>query len=387
MRIGILTFIHTNNFGANLQCYALQHVIKRMGFSVDVIDLYRPHDKGYLSCVKDKERFGALYSYHSLRDYRSRFNKIIMKFILSLKRRKVCQDNEDGFEKFRKTYIHLTSKSFRNITQLYEEFPAGTYTHIVVGSDQVWNYTGDFSKEPFFLTFDNQARKISYAASLGHSTIPQKVAEKYSQWLKDFYCISVREESGVAAISKIVDRDVVQTIDPTFLLSKGEWLKAFSIDRLQYSENIVLVYMLSLSIASIELAQTLARLLGCSVKIITDKPVIKKFENCEFLHNQDPCSFISLYRNAKFVVTNSFHGTAFAINFNIPFITIDKKGARLNTRKVEILKQFNLLDRYIVEGDLYNASSLLKCDFTFANKIMYEERNKSIYFLTKSFEV
>ena len=77
MKIGILTFIHTRNFGANLQCFALQHQLSLMGYDSEVINLYRPDDKGYLPCEDDKKRFPKLYSYHSLKDYRKRINKFI----------------------------------------------------------------------------------------------------------------------------------------------------------------------------------------------------------------------------------------------------------------------------------------------------------------------
>lgn len=384
MKVGILTFIHTNNYGANLQCFALQHTIQSMGYDVEVIDLYRPVDKGYESCKNDKVQFSGIYKYHSLKDYRSKLNKCIASVIYRFfVKHKQLNDKQNGFVSFHKQYIQFSNEKYLNFSQIYKNFPQCKYSHLITGSDQVWNYSTDFSKEPFFLTFATNSKKISYAASVGHSNLPPVVKQKYAKWLKDFAAISVREESAVTAISEITEKPVSRVLDPTFLLDKEEWLRLLSINTSD-SKGYVLVYMLSLSEEVISYAKSVAKLLDCKVKIITNRPYYKSFDDCEFLRTEDPRGFVELYCNALFVVTNSFHGTAFAINFNIPFVTIDKQRGRLNSRKQNLLDLFGLSDRYICEGDEHEPMKLINCDFRNANLILKGERKKSESFLKEA---
>lgn len=386
MKIGILTFIHTRNFGANLQCFALQHTLESMGYDAEVINLYRPVDKGYVPCDNDKIRFAGIYRYHSFKDYRSKINKLIVPLINRiLGRHKNNKEKPDGFLSFQKQFIHFSSEEYHNFTRIYSDFPQNKYSHLITGSDQVWNYSTVFSKEPFFLTFSNTNKtiKVSYAASLGHLSLPNEVQKKYKDWLKGFAAISVREESAVAAITPLTDKKVFRVLDPTLLIEKKEWLRSLSINSSE-SEGYVLVYMLSLSEQVIAFARSVAKMLKCSVKIITSRPYFKSFDDCEFLRSENPRSFVELYSKALFVVTNSFHGTAFAINFNIPFVTIDKSGGRLNSRKQCLLALFKLDKRYVLESDNLNLDFFIHCDFCEANRIMEIERNKSMFFLKET---
>lgn len=384
MKIGILTFIHTNNYGANLQCFALQHTIQSMGYDVDVIDLYRPVDKGYESCKKDKVQFSGIYKYHTLKDYRSKLNKCIASVIKRFfTKQKQLNDKQNGFASFHKQYIQFSNEKYLNFSQIYENFPQSKYSHLITGSDQVWNYSSYFSKEPFFLTFAKNSIKISYAASLGHSSLPPSVKQKYAKWLKDFTAISVREESAVTAISEITKKTVSRVLDPIFLLDKEEWLRSLSINA-SNQKGYVLVYMLSLSEEVISCAKRVAKLLDSKVKILTNRPYYKLFDDCEFLRTENPKGFVELYCNASFVVTNSFHGTAFALNFNIPFVTIDKQGGRLNTRKKYLLDLFGLSSRYIYEGDEFDPTKLMYCDFKNVNEVLKCERKKSESFLKEA---
>lgn len=384
MKIGLLTFVHSGNFGANLQCFALQHILESLGHDVDVINLYRPLDKGYSYCENDKSQFAGIFKYRSYKDYRSKLNKFIATIlnIISLKggSNKI---KKEGFVWFQNKYIHLSSEEYRNFSQLYMNFPQYKYTHLITGSDQVWNYTTDYSIEPFFLTFANTSKKISYAASVGHPDLPFEVKVKYRMWIKDFTSISVREESAMTAIKDITEKTVVRVLDPTLLIDKKEWLSSLEIN-ISNEDRYVLVYMLSLSEQVINFARNIAKLNGCKVKIITSRPYHKSYDECVFLRSENPKSFVELYSNALYVVTNSFHGTAFAINFNIPFVTIDKKSSRLNNRKKELLELLRLEDRYYLENEPLDIEKLQRCNFIRSNEILKAERSKSISFLNDS---
>lgn len=383
MKIGILTFIHTKNYGANLQCFALQYKLNKMGYDTEVLNLYRPIDKGYLQCASDENRFSILYTYKSWKDYKSRFNKTFVRFLHKLglfaeKGEGILKD--DGFTKFQHNYIKFSNKCYRNYTELYEQFPHELYSHLIVGSDQVWNYASRFPKEPFFLTFTEIPKKISYAASLGHTSIPSKIKPILANWLSSFSAISVREESAVAAISEITNLPVKTNIDPIFLLDKKQWMEALTISE-NSEDKYVLVYMLSVSEPTIMLAQKVAEKLHCGIKIITSRPLVNKPSGCEVLKSEDPRSFVEHYTRASFVVTNSFHGTAFSIDFNIPFVTMDKPGGRLNSRKGDLLKLLHLENRNLFEGQDYVLEDILSCDFLDANIEIERQRTYSMEYL------
>ena len=390
MKIGILTFIHTHNYGANLQCLALQTFIMSLGHDVEVIDMYRPVDKGYDPCKEDRRLFPPLHRNNSFKDYQARINKYVASIIKKVRRRYTSEKpKKGGFLAFQEEYIHFSEEKFSNINQLYKEFPQGKYDVVFTGSDQVWNYDSAYSKEPFFLTFVEKSKKVAYAASLGHDSVPDKVSVIYSKWLNTFSAISVREDTAVTALSKITKKEIVQTLDPTLLLSKTEWAGLLSLESDQSQScddnGYILVYMLSVSTSVMKTAIKIADALKCSLKIITNRPLLFKGEY-ELLQGLNPRSFVQYYSKARFIVTNSFHGTAFAINFNIPFVTVEKEGARLNARKTSLLKLFNLEKRKVYEGDDVDIDSILDCDFTEVNAILAAERAKSIQFLKSSLE-
>ena len=161
----------------------------------------------------------------------------------------------------------MTKRKFYNFDSLYVA-DWSLFTHFIVGSDQVWNFENPFSPEPYFLTFvPETAKKISYAASLGHKILPNIVAKKYKQWLANFDSISLREQEGAELISRLLKKDVKCVLDPTLLLSKQEWYDKFDLVN-ENVEKYVLVYVLVHSDYSINLAKYIASKLDLKVKLI-----------------------------------------------------------------------------------------------------------------------
>lgn len=360
MKIGILTFLHAFNYGAELQSFALQYKLRSLGYDVEVLDVYRPLDKEYKHTKNEKERFAPLYSYKNVSDIKSKFHKFVSSLcesFLTFFYQKYYKQRKIAFDEFHSRFTRVSERKYYNYLELYNyKMP---YTHIIVGSDQVWNYTNPFSVEPYFLTFANNIKKISYAASIGHDQLPDVLEPLYKKWLIDFDKLSLRESQGVEIVKSITKRnDVVCTLDPTILLTKEEWMEAFSIKNTNGNPYIIM-YLLSKSDFSIKIAKYISKKYGMDIKLITtDAFRLFKDRSIQYYCGVSPQEFVSLYANASFAITNSFHGTAFAVNFGIPFISTTRKTKRVNSRFINLLTKVKCIDRLMYESDCINYTAI-----------------------------
>ena len=235
MKIGILTFQTTNNFGAILQSYALQQVLKNYGHEPEVINYQCEYiSKPYrLLNLKKKGVAGYLFG--------------LIGYICYLPRTKCC----NNFRKIIKYTSPLDSQSINAIEDSYDMY--------IAGSDQIWNYkltNGDFTYLLDFVKKDS--KKFSYAASIGVNDIEPIYQESYKMLLEKFSRISVREKQGAELIEHLAHLDAHIVLDPTLLLAPSDWLKVAKKPKI--NENYILVYQLGIS-------QKLVRF----VKMLSDK--------------------------------------------------------------------------------------------------------------------
>lgn len=380
-RIAILTFLHAYNYGAELQCFALQYKLHLLKYEVEVIDLYRPMNKEFVKSNNYKQ----IFIFKDRRTLRRKVNIFIMHSLSNLLRliyRKRSKNRKRLFYGFHEKNTNLTKRKFYNFDSLYVA-DWSLFTHFIVGSDQVWNFENPFSPEPYFLTFvPETAKKISYAASLGHKILPNIVAKKYKQWLANFDSISLREQEGAELISRLLKKDVKCVLDPTLLLSKQEWYDKFDLVN-ENVEKYVLVYVLVHSDYSINLAKYIASKLDLKVKLIAVSvwsPYAGK-RGIEILYNVGPKEFIELFANASFVVTNSFHGTAFSVNFNKPFYSTPRSKNLVNSRFTSLLNKVGLADRLLYDGSEFPSKIITDIDFESVNMRLEKERQHSLSYL------
>jgi uncharacterized protein YdeI (BOF family) len=204
-------------------------------------------------------------------------------------------------------------------------------------------------------------------------------------WIKGFDKISVREQSGAELLGGLTDKKVNVVCDPVVLLERKYW-DEFAIAP-KYKKPYILVYFLENNHGSRDLIDYLHKTLGYEVVLLNEyirdfvKPYHKKY-------SASPEEFVGLFKNASFIYTNSFHGTAFATIFNKPFITAiakDQENAKNNndSRKIDFLKNLGLEDRLYTDG-LPEKDFLLNINFDQANKILNDFRSKSLYYLKNS---
>lgn len=379
MKIAILTFLHAFNYGAELQAFALQRKLRNIGYDVTLLDVCRPgKNPEYIMT----DYFKPIFAFTDNQTKTSGRNRLLSKYLTAFfklifpKRDKV---RHDRFYSFHKQYTNLSTKKYLNFDALYSE--SFDFTHFIVGSDQVWNFTNGFSPEPYFLTFAKGAKRISYAASLGHSSIPDEIVPLYKEWINNFDSISLREKEGVEVISTLTQKKVEHVLDPTLLLNKGEWLSSLGISQKTNKEKYVLVYLLSKSDFSVKLAQKIAKQIGGIVKIIVPNvwsPYMLT-AGVEPLYNAGPKEFIELFAGASFAVTNSFHGTCFSVNFNIPFYSTPHSTKKTNSRFVSLLSSVGLSDRILYDGT--NSEITMNVDFSQPNTRLEQLRNKSLEYI------
>lgn len=372
MKIGILTFKPTNNYGGILQAFAMMHIIKDLGhtpvFLNRVINYKQPLHKRLISYAK---RFIKKYL----------FNKKNIKRIINQPTASESLYISKKTKEFIDREIFPQSKdlySTDDLAKISEKFDA-----IIVGSDQIWRKDYCFDAwYNYFLNFVSKKKviKVSYAASWGLDNWPYNRFEtkRLSTLLQDFTSISVREKSGVELCRRHLNVLAEHVLDPTMLLNidiykllsnKGDKpvgnLLLYVIDPNKNTDNIIKDLSLNYHPFSVFVKSK-------NIDDEIDERVYPSVYN-----------WLSGFVNTEIVFTDSFHGCVFSILFNKPFVVYANKN-RGRTRFESLLSIFGLenriIDSYINVESLYNSS----INWTNVNSILNEERNKSINFLRES---
>lgn len=359
-KVGILTMHKVQNFGSALQAFALQYVVDKLGFDAYIIDYKFPNiahgalDLGFIQCIKTI--VGKLFN--------------LTPGCVSLNK----------FDSFYKNYFKL-SQSYSDKEQVYSNPPICDI--YMTGSDQVWN--PKFIKEDmtFYLDFIADVKKIAYAPSFGVSEISER-CEEIKKSLRSYDHLSVREKSGAELIERLISKDVPVVLDPTLLLSAEEWNKLMNVE-VYGKEKYVFLYLQKYSFdpsSKMEiLLKRIQRELGWKVYTTCKLPA-----SCDGLYvnveDAGPLDFLRLVRNASYIITASFHGTAFAVNYNIPFNSIVLSKNVSDDRQLAFLRLVNLENRCLL---LDNIDSF-EFDFSSLNieDILNSLRRNSIAYLNQS---
>ena len=361
--VAIMTWHTYDNYGSVLQAYALRNKIKELGYkNVDLIN-YLPRAKR----IKFIKRINS---------------KNIQRKILNsrVEIKQLSAEKKEKFNAFRNKNFTYTQKC-NDATELFNL--NDKYDKFICGSDQIWAPT--VFDENYFLSFvSNDSKKISYAPSLGLTSIENEYTkEKIKKLVNRINAISVREEQGKKIIEKISNKNVKVVLDPTLLLDKKEWNENFNLECEE--KDYIIFYCLGGNKKNYKIAKMIAKKLGKKLKVIPSD--ILDYQKNE-TQNASPEEFLKLIYNAYLVITDSFHGTIFAINFNVPFITLKRfKDNKLsqNSRIYNILKKVKLENRIYKHNENYFLENI-KIDFSNCNKIMEKERRESIEFLRQALE-
>ncbi len=361
MKIGILTYHRSQNFGALLQAIALRKCLANLGHEVYFIDYWPDYHRQMYKVInwdllKMPEGMRSLYFFvRNLWLYGSR------------KRR------YDVFNNFISKHILTRALPYNDHTK---------YDAVIYGSDQIWRkqpglgnkfnpvYFGD-NIIPTDLT-------ISYAASMGSIHSEENDKKFLNEKLSKFHKVLVRESSLMHLLEDCgIDSSVV--VDPTLLLTADDWIKLFDI-KTENQPDYLLFYDLQKGNIPYYAVKEFAKRHGLKIKVVSGEPFSHKESDVEFLDYADPATFVNLFYNAKFVLTSSYHGLVFSLLFNKDFYTIFK----INKGRAEsLLKELELSDRMLAP-DIQNIPDLSTIDYTKVNKKIKEESERSIRMLKEA---
>jgi hypothetical protein len=342
MKVGVITFWQSNdNYGQQLQCWALQQALIRLGHDPFLIR----YDADYASTRRKttKEKIGMVITV-----------KPLFKYLCSKwSHRKAYKFNEDkketsinrNFKSFREEKLNVSPTIYKGINELRSHPPvADVY---ITGSDQVWAKLLDNPEnEAFFLNFgDNRVRRIAYAPSFSMPEYPKNLRNRLRKQLSHFNAISVREETG-KRICENVGVHVITVLDPTLLLSQDVYngLIGFT-----FTELYLYIYHLNVMEAE-ELAwsqiKSYSERNGLKVKATTSSGYIpgrEMLDGANYEYSTIP-QWLNNIKCAQCVITPSFHGVVFSLIFHtrVIFMPLEGPRGRGNNRVIDLFKKLGL---------------------------------------------
>lgn len=370
MKIAILTLPLLNNYGGILQCYALQTVLQRMGHDVKVLS---------------KPQYGISYYWiYPLSVCKRMFKHYVLRQDIP-----ILKAPHEYMRKYIDEFVKININ--RYVKRRWSKKMSDRFDAIVVGSDQVWRpeYFEYSSIEDAFLSFtkDSLIKRIAYAASFGVDSclFNSEQLQKCRPLLQKFNAVSVREKSGIDICKLYFGVDAVQSIDPTLLLCNEDYnvlIKRRCTDKFGCG---LLTYILDDSVEKksiIESVMKETKLQSYRAGFDFLDKNISLYKIIQMPVEQWLCGF----RDAKMIVTDSFHGCVFSIIFHKPFIAI-ANSERGMTRFISLLQLFNLDNRLVFSFEDYQkrkAELLVPIDYSSVDSKLQFYREKAISFLKES---
>lgn len=340
--IGIITIHKINNYGSVLQAYALQKVCEDLGYKVEIIDYDFPN------------KFHQNNKYSTASDTQPNEPKWIKALFA-----KALVRQHKGIRLFIDKYQNLSSNKYHKVEDFTANPPA--YDVYITGSDQLWSPRHCNGDPAFMLYFaPDNALKISYAASIGSNAIPEELKTAYIGLLSRYKHISVRENTGADVIRSLINKKATVVLDPTLLLNKDEWNKVATPKRL-VMKKYILCYFLNYTFNAFpyvdELAMDMQKQTGYEIVRVARPPHKLSFINTTYQIGASPEEFLALVRDAEIVLTTSFHGTAFAVNYGKPVFTVVQDRNASDSRQVSLMHNLGLDKQVLSIKDKFPTAS------------------------------
>lgn len=357
------------NYGNRLQNYALQQFLIKQGYDVETIRRKTYRDKSpfkYLASVL-KDVMKVIFGKNSTNfEYRKRKKK---------------------FEKFNRKYIKLSK--YCTCNNRSSKTMADEYDYFVCGSDQIWNTrfpTVECDIESHLAMFSRPNQRVSFAASIGTDDVEPKYKELFSEELRKFKAISVREYEGKKIAECLTGRTDIQVLlDPTLLLNQSEWEKIEKKPAYLENEKFLITYFLG----------NVSSKLSTRIKQFADSNKLKMVDlSSEFMldnmicdkaiYQTTPNEFVWLLHHAEYIMTDSFHAVAFSIIFEKQFYVYEREDRNNNmgSRIKTLLSKFDLIN---CKDDSKNSPmNSMKIDYSNKNLVLKKEQNNAISFLNKA---
>ena len=343
MKVAIITFHNAYNNGAVLQAYATQEIIHGLGHDVEIVDYHnRAVDDNY---IKQKFHFKKLFE---LRPWLIPFYLLEKVFF---------RKQRNAYQLFQKKYLRLSSRRYN---QSKDAINLGGYDVILIGSDQLWNksitggydnvYWGDISTT-------NNTKIIAWSICMNNLHVDEYDKKFIESHLRNVSAISVRESDLVTFLKSFTDKDIIHTMDPTLLLPVTLWKKLCHPIK---ERNFIFVYAIRNEAATYALAKKIASRYNKDIIIFHNTSSVGLPEHGH-IQCGGPDDFLSYISQAEMVVTSSFHGTAFSLIFEKPFICYEPADNK-NMRIHSLLKTVGLESNIVSNENQLPDFTEYRCD-------------------------
>ena len=362
MKITVITNYDQKNYGSVLQAFALQSKLHELGA-----------ENYILKWKKDEKKKSPI---KKVRDFLAPSqNQYSMKAKLEIRKAK---------KHFAKRYQKMAKFCQQNIAVKYcdslqsASLMVGDRDVLLAGSDQIWSTAGHQLSPFTTLQFGTPyMHRFSYAASVGTAQLNDEARQLLTEGLRNFDEISVRESSSVELIRTVTDRPITWHIDPTLLYDRSFWEKTECPPKTP-SGGYIFLYIIRPEPIALTAAKQLSARTGLPVKAISNR--ILEGDNLENITSAGIEEFLELIHHADYVVTNSFHGTAFAVQYHKPFCSVAVSGSGMRVK--DFLSNMALSDRIISSPeDVERIDETI--DWDNAEKYLCSAREKAIGYLKK----
>lgn len=309
MKVGLITIYNVPNYGSVLQAFATQTILETLGHECTIINYKYPNEWHF---KRGTSKVNGL-------------KKLIQQFGITPFHRKLKRLNH-----FRNTYYNLSDELPSQ--EKMKSFDWTEYDAIIVGSDQVWNVRFTKGDEMFLLSFvPNYIPRFSIASSFASKGLPKEFENIFANELKKFTAISVREQNAIELIKKTlhIDKELFVCLDPTLLLNKQEWMNLIPRSNFQKKKPYIIFYLWAYAFEPrpyiFKVLEHFKTKIGdCDVIALEGYTKVSSQNTTKMFNATDASipEFIDIFMNADLVITSSFHGTAFALNFNVPLISV-----------------------------------------------------------------
>lgn len=371
-KIGIATVYTGYNYGSALQAYATKKMLTDMGYDAEILKLSG-------SIVPERDiRIKKLLTII----WRSLFHKGGMKSLKNYSD-SISKEFPNGTaELFTAFTSNALSPRHISYSSLKKAAKGNEYFAFLCGSDQVWN-SAVFYVDPFYyLRFAPTQKRIAFAPSFGRDFVPNYNKKKIKKYVSEIKYKSVREESGKSVIKELTGEEATVLVDPTLALSAQEWTSTLKLKE-NKKGNYLLAYFLDMpSPKAIQAISEISK--AYDLKII-GLPYLFDQAPWETTEVAGPREFVEYIKNAAFVCTDSFHGTAFSLNFNIPFYTFERNynnAGKQSARIESILKLTSKAERY----EPSDTSNCMHISFEDSNAFLATERKKTREYLATTLQ-
>lgn len=370
MKTATITLHSAHNNGSFLQAFALQKTIISMGVENDIIN-YIPF---------------AQYTLYQNIIFKDTTLKGIIKGMLNVPHYKTLSERKKRYNRVLST-LNMTEK-FEDESKFTEVI--NDYDCLIAGSDQIWNSATmpDFTPLYFLPT---EKRKVAYAPSFGKSLKNQFDNSDYVKQIEQFDKLSVREKSVQEQLEHLLPNKPVEIVlDPTFLLNKDEYEMLTNKAKCEFNGDYIFFYCIKASTEVLKTVREIGKMLN--LPIITVFTGVNTYKCQVFGQKVDfsagPEEFVKYVQNAKYVISNSFHGIVFSIIYNKIFYRVadnENNSLKIDERLDSILNLLHLDSQNIVAGK--NISLNKEIEYLEVNSKLDELRNSSLNWLEESLNI